>query len=290
VVIGLVSRRFACRRLAASLAIVVALAGCSTAAGLPASDGPGASAPTTSSSGPPPSASLTVFAGASLEAALTNAIRTYEAEHVATTITLSTDSSAALAAKIVEGAPADLFLAADVIDPQTLVEAGLAVGPVQPFARNRLTVVVPAGNPAGLERPVDLGRPGVKVVAAGDRVPITTYANQLVANLARQAGYPGDFAAAYGANIVSREDNVAAVISKIELGEGDAAIVYVTDAKASSRVQVIPIPDGANVQATYGGVVVRASASPAAARAFLSWLAGPGGQAVLASFGFLAAT
>ncbi len=155
------------------------------------------------------------------------------------------------------------------------------------FATNELTIVVPAGNPAGIVTPVDLARPGVKVIAAGDAVPITTYATQLVANLAGQPGYPADFAVAYAANIASKEDNVKALIAKIELGEGDAGIVYVTDARASSRVVTIDVPDAANVRATYDGVVVKASRNAASARTFLAWFAGSEGQAILGDLGFL---
>ena len=92
---------------------------------------------------------------------------------------------------------------------------------------------------------------------------------------------------AYNANVVSQEDNVAAVVSKIALGEGDAAICYVTDAKTSAQVTAITVPADANVPATYAGVVVKASRNAAAAQAFLTWFAGPDGQAILASFGFL---
>ena len=90
-------------------------------------------------------------------------------------------------------------------------------------------------------------------------MPITKYATQLVGNLAKEAGYPADFVAAYTANIASKEDNVKAVVAKIELGEGDAGIVYVTDAKASTKVATVDVPDSANVPATYAGVVVKAS-------------------------------
>ena len=127
----------------------------------------------------------------------------------------------------------------------------------------------------------------MKIIAAGDEVPITKYATQLVDNLAKEPGYPADFAAAYAANIVSREDNVKAVVAKIELGEGDAGIVYVTDAGASTKVATVAVPDSANVLATYAGVVVKASPNPTAAQAFLAWFAGPDGQAILADFGFL---
>ena len=134
---------------------------------------------------------------------------------------------------------------------------------------------------------MDLAKPGLRIIAAGDAVPITRYANQLLANLAKQPGYPADFAARVVANIASREDNVKAVVAKIELGEGDAAIVYVTDAKASTKVQAVDIPAALNVPANYSGVVVKASANTTAARAFLTWFAGPEGQAILAALGFL---
>jgi molybdate transport system substrate-binding protein len=145
---------------------------------------------------------------------------------------------------------------------------------------------VPAGNPGRIQSPADLARPGVKIIAAGDNVPIRRYATQLVANLAKVAGYPADFASAYAANVVSKEDNVTSVLAKVELGEGDAGIVYATDARASSRVTAIPIPASANVTATYGGVVLKASANQVAATAFLTWLASPDGHAILATFGF----
>ncbi len=125
------------------------------------------------------------------------------------------------------------------------------------------------------------------MIAAGDEVPITKYASKLIANLASEAGYPADFAAGYAANVVSKEDNVKAVVAKVELGEGDAGIVYVTDAAASSAVATIDVPDAANVPATYAGVVVKASPNLAAGRAFLTWFAGSGGRAILAGFGFL---
>ena len=134
---------------------------------------------------------------------------------------------------------------------------------------------------------MDLAKQGVKVIAAGDAVPITKYATQLVGKLAKQPDYPADFATAYAANIASKEDNVGAVVAKVEVGEGDAAIVYVTDAKKSTKVKTITVPPDANVPATYAGVVVKSSKNTAAAGAFLTWLAGPGGQAVLAQFGFL---
>ena len=230
---------------------------------------------------------LTVFAAASLANAIDSAAAAFTAAHPGITITISTDSSAALATQIEQGAPVDVFLSADASNPQKLVDRGVADGAAVVFARNKLTIVVPKGNPGGLMSPKDLAKSGLRIVAAGDEVPITKYATQVVANLAAAPGYPPGFAASYAANVVSKEDNVKAVIAKIELGEGDAAIVYVTDAKASDDVATIDVPDAANVAATYAGVVVRASASAGAAKAFLAWFAGPDGQAILARSGFL---
>ncbi len=231
--------------------------------------------------------SLTIYAAASLKTVLMSAEAAYEDATPGVAFTTSTDSSAALETKIEQGAPADVFLSADMWNPQKLVEAGLAAGGLVTVAANVLVVIVPNSNPAGIRSPADLAKAGIKIIAAADSVPISGYAKQLVANLAREPGYPASFASAYSANIVSKEDNVAAIVAKIELGEGDAGIVYATDARASTKVSTIAVPAAANVPATYAGAVVKASANTGAAAAFLAWLAGPEGQAVLTRFGFL---
>ena len=254
--------------------LIVAIAACSGCGNSSASANTGASG------------SLTVYAAASLKAAVAKAADEYAAEHTEATLTLSTDSSSALETKIEQGAPADVFLSADLTNPRKLVDLGLAAGDVVNFADNSLAVIVPRGNPAGIRSPADLAKSGVKVIAAGEAVPITMYASELAVNLASRPGYPADFARRYSQNIVSKEDNVAAVVSKIELGEGDAAIVYASDAKASAKVLTLDVPPYANVDVTYGGVVLKSSTNRDAAKTFLSWLAGSEGQAVLASFGF----
>ncbi|HEX5396912.1 MAG TPA: molybdate ABC transporter substrate-binding protein [Candidatus Limnocylindria bacterium] len=233
--------------------------------------------------------SLTVFGAASIRDALGAVKSAYAAAVPGAELSISTDSSAALETQIEQGAPADVFLSADTAQPQKLVDAGFASGEAVVFARNGLAVIVPAANPGRIDSPADLARPGLKIVAAGDEVPISRYAAQLVANLAREPRYPVGFAAAYQANVVSKEDNVSAVVAKVALGEGDAGIVYLTDAAASETVRTIDLPADANVPASYAGVVVASSSRTDAAAAFLAWLAGPGGQAILGGFGFLPA-
>lgn len=233
------------------------------------------------------SVELTIFAAASLKDVLAELSTAYEATVAGTDITIATDSSAALAAQIEQGAPADVFLSADTANPQKLVDRGLVGGSIVAFATNALTIAVPLDDPAGIATPADLGRAGVKVVAAGDDVPISRYVRQVIDDLAGQPGYPADLAERYRANVVSREDNVTAIVAKLELGEADAGIVYVTDARSSTRVREVSIPVEANVVATYGGIVVKTTDHQAAAGAFLDWLTQSEGQAILADFAFL---
>jgi len=280
--------------MAAALVVAMLSAACSPAGGSGGTDdpsasamGPGSGAP--SAAGPSSSATsveLTVDAAASLKDAIAAIATAYATAAPGTTLTVSTDSSATLRTQIEQGAPADLFLSADAKNPQVLVDAGLTAGGIIAFASNRLTIVVPPDDPAGISTPADLARRGVKIVAAGYEVPITKYATQAVKNLGGLPGYPHDYAAAYAANVVSREDNVRSVVAKIELGEGDAGIVYLTDAAASNAIKTIELPPVANVVAMYAGVVVRSSAHRHEAKVFLDWLVGSGGQAILASFGF----
>jgi molybdate transport system substrate-binding protein len=228
---------------------------------------------------------LVIFGAASLRDALGAVETAYEATHAGVTITIATDSSAALRTQIEQGAPADVFLSADTKNPVALADAGLADGPPVRFASNSLAIITPLeGSPVA--DPADLAIPGLRIIAAGEDVPITAYAAAAVAAIAALPDAPPGFAGAYAANVVSREDNVRAIVTKVELGEGDAGIVYATDAAASERVRTVAIPDAAAVVAAYSGVVVASSGHRAEGRAFLDWLTAEAGQAVLGELGF----
>jgi molybdate transport system substrate-binding protein len=228
---------------------------------------------------------VTVFAAASLRDAMGELATAYQAAGNPA-LTVSFDSSAALRTQIEQGAPADVLAAADMDNPQRLAAGGHGIRPVVAFATNRLVIVVPADNPASIGSPEDLARDGVRIVAAGEEVPISRYAHEAVTALSGLSGYPADYAAAVDANVVSREDNVRAVLAKVELGEADAAFVYATDARASDAVQVVEVPDEAQVPATYGAVVVASSPRREAAVEFLDWLTGEAGRATMARHGF----
>ena len=231
--------------------------------------------------------SLTIFAAASLTKPFTVMGQAWAAQHAGSTLTFSFDASSALKTQIEQGAPSDVFASADTRNPQALIDECLAPAPITVFATNHLVIVVPSANPAGIASPADLAKPGVRIVAAGPDVPITKYAEQVISTLAAQPGAAAGYADAVHANIVSREDDVAQVLSKIELGEGDAGIVYMSDAASATGITAIEIPAAVNVLATYGAVEVAATTVPDGAAAFLGYLTGPEAQAILAQYGFL---
>ena len=232
---------------------------------------------------------LTVLAASSLSNSLTDLSAAWNTSHPNVSLVTSTGATSALKTQIEQGSPADVLLGADTTNAQALIDEGDAVGPLTKFATNLLTVIVPANNPKGIQTPADMAKPGVCVIGAGPDVPITRYATQLVTNLSARPEYGAEFATRYGANVCSQEENVGAVVNKVSLGEGDAAIVYVTDAKAGHNLATIDVPADANVVATYGGAAVKASTNAAAAADFLTWMRGPEAQAVLAAHGFGAA-
>lgn len=226
---------------------------------------------------------LTVFAAASLTDVLAELEPIYDAEHDVDLV-ISFDASSALRAQVEAGAPASLFLSADEANAQILADAGLVDGSLVPFTRNALTIAAAARS--DVDGWADLGTDGVRVVAAGEDVPIQRYAEQAIDNLGTLPEAPAGYAASVRSNIVSREDNVRALLAKIQLGEGDAGFVYTTDARDAVDVRALPIPAAANVGATYAGVVIAGSDAAGAGRDLLTWLTQGTAQAVFADAGF----
>ncbi len=228
---------------------------------------------------------LTVFAAASLTQAFEEIGNGFEAEHPGVHITYKFAGSQALRTQIEQGAPADVFASASPADMDALAGAGYVhSSSIRPLLTNRLEVILPAGNPAGLSRLQDLSRPGLKLVLAAQDVPVGKYARQALAKM--DAPFGASFSKQVLANVVSEEDNVKQVVAKVELGEADAGIVYVSDAVAAPDLKTIQIPPELNVTAQYVIALVKSAREPALAAAFLDYTRSSAGQAVLARWGF----
>ena len=146
---------------------------------------------------------------------------------------------------------------------------------------------VPADNQARVATPKDLAKPGVKLVLAAPDVPIGSYARQVIDKLAAEPAYGAAYRDATLKNLVSNEANVRAILTKVELGEADAGIVYRTDALISgTKVKTVAIPDSANVIATYPIAVVRSSRNTKVAAAFIEFLGSAEGRRLLTDAGF----
>jgi len=233
---------------------------------------------------PAQSETLRVFAAASLTGAFTEAGKAFESQHEGVRVELNFAGSQLLRTQIEQGAVADVFAAADLVHGEEL-QAEKLLGATVILAHNALVVVTPAdGRVKGL---ADLARPGTQVVVAGPAVPVGRYTDQVLRNLASEGSYGDGYANRVRANVVSRESNVRAVLAKVVLGEADAGFVYRTDAVAAgAKVCIIPIPDSLNVVAVYPIGIVSEAPSPDLARAFIDFVTGPDGQAVLGNFGF----
>jgi molybdate transport system substrate-binding protein len=183
-----------------------------------------------------------------------------------------------LALQIRQGAPADVYAAASPKHPQLLYHDGLVSKPVT-FATNKLIVLVPRSNPAGITSVYDLRRSGVKVVIGDRTVPIGAYTRQLFDAL----GITDDVMH----NVVSQETDVKSIVAKVALGEADAGLVYATDAKpVASRARSIKLPAWAQPLILYQIAVVNSSSRKVAARAFVRKVTSDRGRALLKRAGF----
>lgn len=236
-----------------------------------------------------PVQTLAVYAAASLTNAFAEIASSYEEEHQGVAVTLNLAGSQQLAQQLAQGAPADVFASASEAAMATTMEAGrVASGAAQAFAGNRLVVVAPVANEASVATAGDLARPRIRLVLADATVPAGQYARSYLAAASTPAGFGNDYEKKVLANVVSYEQNVRAVLTKVALGEADAGIVYESDS-ASSEVSRIPIPTALNVAATYFIAPVNGSAAPELAEGFIRFVLSQEGQAILARHGFLPA-
>jgi len=235
----------------------------------------GSSSAGSSASGKP-SGTLVVFAATSLTDAFGTIGTQFEKANPGVTVKFNFDGSSTLATQINQGAPADVFASAAPENMKTVTDAGDAVGTPQIFTRNKAEIMVESGNPSNIKSVKDLANPKIKVVVCAPEVPCGALAQDVFKN------------AGVTVKPVSEETNVGGVVTKVSLGEADAGVVYVTDVKANeSKAEGVPIPADQNETTSYPIVQVKGAPNVTAAKAFISYVLGPDGQKVLASFGFL---
>lgn len=253
----------------------------------------GGAPPAPTAAAPPeaPSGQLTVFAAASLTDAFTDIGAAFMAANPGVRISFNFAGSQQLATQISEGAPADIFASANRTQMQVAIDSTRVVsGTQRTFARNQLVAITPRDNPANISQISDLARPGVKLILADASVPAGQYAQDVLTRASALPEYGAAYRESVLANVVSFENNVRQVLTKIVIGEGDAGIVYRTDAALEAdKLQQIAIPDALNTIAAYPIAPIADSASPEVAQAFIDFVLGPEGQRILGRYGFTAA-
>ncbi|GAB3136430.1 molybdate ABC transporter substrate-binding protein [Micromonospora sonneratiae] len=260
------------RRFRAALATVTALA----VVGLTGCGGDDSASPQPDGSGGV-TGNVTVFAAASLTESFTRIGKDFEAANPGVKVTFSFAGSSALATQINQGAPADVFASAAPANMKTVTDAGNGVGAPTTFVRNQLVIAVPKGNPKGVTGLADLTKPDAKVALCAEQVPCGAAAKKALD------------AAGVKLTPVTLEQDVKGALSKVKLGEVDAALVYRTDAKAAAAdVEGIEFPESAGAINDYPIVVLKNAANRTAAQAFVNYVLSDTGRGVLTAAGFQA--
>ena len=220
--------------------------------------------------------SITVFAAASLTDAFGEIADAFGDANAAVNVESNFGASSSLREQILAGAPADVFASANIPNMDQVVEAREAAGDPQVFARNRLEIVVPAGNPAGVTRLANFADDNLLIGLCAEEVPCGEFGREALANAG--VGSPA---------IDTNEADVRSLLTKVESGDLDAGIVYRTDVLAAgAAVEGIEIPAEDNVVADYPIAALAASGNAEAADAFVAFVLSDTAQDILESYGF----
>ena len=217
---------------------------------------------------------LRVFAASSLTGVFASLCVKFQDMHPGTLCELHCAGSPQLVLQLREGAAADVFAAADVPNMQKVQDSGAVAGQPVEFARNQLAIVVRAGNGKQVQGLADLGRADLKVALCAPDVPAGKYARQALQ------------AQRLAVRSVSDEPSVKAVVSKVQLGELDAGIVYTTDCRVPG-VEAIVIPSAQNVVASYPIAVLQRGGNRDGGEAFVAFVRGEAGRTILQQHGFV---
>ena len=258
---------------AAALALAgTAMAGCSSS-----SSGTAAASGSASASGQALSGSITVLAAASLQKSFTALASTFEKAHPGVSVKFSFGGSDTLAAQITEGAPADVFASANQSTMQTVEKAGETTGTPTVFVKNTLEIAVPPGNPKGIKTLADLTKPGIKVAECAATVPCGSAAVKALA------------AAKVKLTPVTYETEVTSALTKVELGEVDAALVYHSDiVGAAGKVDGVVFSTASVAVNSYPIDVLKGAANPTVAQAFVAFILSSSSEQYLLKAGFQA--
>jgi molybdate transport system substrate-binding protein len=227
---------------------------------------------------------LTVLAASSLTNVYPKIGAAFTETHPGVTFGFSFAGTDQLAAQIQQGAPADVFAGASTKYGDQLASAH-QIDPYKIFCTNRLVLIVPASNPAGITSLKDLATEPVKLVIGAEAVPIGAYTRTVLANL--DATYGSGYSTKALSHVVSDEQDVTSIVTKVQMGEADAGFVYVTDAlTAGSKVKTLSLPKAAQAVASYPVAVVSASTHKTQALVFAEYMLGPVAQRLLRQAGF----
>jgi molybdate transport system substrate-binding protein len=218
---------------------------------------------------------LLVSAAASLTDAFGEIGAAFEAANPGVDVVLNLGASSALREQILEGAPADVFASANTSNMDQVAEAGEVAGEAEIFVTNSLQIAVPAGNPAGVVSLDDFANEELLIGLCAEDVPCGEFGREALAS------------AGVTPSIDTNEPDVRALLTKIEAGELDAGITYVTDVMSTDgAVEGVDIPEESNVVAEYPIAVLAGAPNPDAAAAFVEFVLSEEGQAILTAYGF----
>ncbi|CAM5604481.1 molybdate-binding protein [Streptomyces pilosus] len=219
---------------------------------------------------------VTVFAASSLKESFTELAGRFEKEHPGAEVAFNFSGSDSLAAGINNGAPADVFAAASAKTMRLVTDEGRTAGGPRTFVRNRLQIATAPGNPHGIRTLKDLTAPGLKVVLCDRTVPCGAAAQTALA------------AGGAGLTPVSYEQDVKSALTKVQLKEADAALVYGTDVHAAGdKVEGVHFPESAEAVNDYPIARLEDAPNPSAAKAFVELVTSAEGRKVLVRAGFL---
>lgn len=239
--------------------------------------------------GGPHGREVTIFVASSLVPAFQDLADTLMSRDSGLLVRLNGDASSALVSQLQMGGSADLLATADERWMQIAREKGV-VDSAENFAASSLALVISMKSHAAdfVREPLNLASPGTKVVLAAPQVPLGRYSRELLARLSHIEGYGPDFASRVELGVVSQELSAAGVLSKLQLGEADAGIIYRTQllADSSGTLRELPVPGARDIVAHYFIAMTRSATDTTDAHSFLELLRSTRGKAVLTAHGF----